>query len=105
MCTYTRSLRQTSVDSGRAWQNLAEVDQVSRIRQNSVKRRFYWNVCFSRICQNLIELAELGRTLLLSVLPRHFYCNWASPVTYTELKMPYTTKYFYLIIGTDREYY
>ena len=45
------------------WQNLAEVNQVSRIQQNS------------------IELAELGRTLLSSVSPRYSYCNLASPVT------------------------
>ena len=29
------------------------------------------------------NLAELGRIYLSSVLPRHFYCNWASPVTTT----------------------
>ena len=54
---------------------------------------------------NLINLSELGRSqsswqnlaefgqsvglYLLSILPRHSYCNWASPVTYTkQVKSP-----------------
>ena len=35
---YIHSRQRTSVESGRTWQNLAEVNQVSRIRQNSVER-------------------------------------------------------------------
>ena len=45
----------TSVESGRTWQNLAEVDQAGRIRQNLVKRRF------------LPKHLELGRIYLSSV--------------------------------------
>jgi len=54
----TRSL----TDFGRIqliWQNLAEVDQAGRIRQNLVKASEF-------VCR---------------VSPRHSYCNWASPVT------------------------
>ena len=36
---------------------------------------------FVRIQLSWQNLAELGRTYLLSVSLRHSYCNWASPVT------------------------
>jgi hypothetical protein len=41
MRIYARSLQQTSADPNKAQQNLVEVNQVSRIQQNSVKRQFY----------------------------------------------------------------
>ena len=32
-------------------------------------------------CHKSIKLAEFGSIYLSSVSPRHFYCNWVSPVT------------------------
>ena len=37
-------------------------------------------------CHKLIKLAGFGRIYLLSVSPRYFYCNWASPVTVSNTK-------------------
>ena len=38
------------------------------------------------ICHKSIKLADFGRIPLSSVLPRHFYCNWASPVIFMLIK-------------------
>jgi len=41
---------------------------------------------------NSIDLADFGQSVgihLSSVLPRHSYCNWASPVTLSSTKEAY----------------
>ncbi len=71
MRAYIRT--RSSTDFGRIrliQQNLVEVDQAGRIRQNLVKRRF----------TKTFVLVEFGRIYLLSILLRHSYCNQASPI-------------------------
>ena len=73
---------QLLTDFSRVWQNLAELGRSQLSQWNLVEfsqasillEYLYW--------QNLIKLVELGRTYLLSVSLRYFYCNWVSPVIY-----------------------
>jgi len=63
----------TLVEFGGDWWKLIKLVEFGRIRLT-------W--------QNLAEFDQSVGIYLLSVSPRHSYCNWASPVTnYTSLNM------------------
>ena len=86
---YARSLQRTSVKSDITWQKSIKSAEFGKIRSSVNFAVTFVLAEFRRISQNSIELAELGKTHLLSVSPRHSYCNWASPVTARAYKIQF----------------
>ena len=79
--TCVRSLRQTSVESIRSCQNLLHF---ARTCHNFVRTLLELTTTLPKLavtCHKSIKLVKFSRIHLLSVSLKHFYCNWASPVT------------------------
>ena len=81
MYKVSRGCPVTLAELGRSWQKLIKLVEFSRIQSSVNFTEMFILAEFGRIQLSWQNLAELGRTLLSSVLPRHFYCNWASLVT------------------------
>ena len=71
----------TLAELSRTQQNLIKLVEFSRILSSVNFTKIFILAEFGRSRSSQQNLAELGRTLLLSILPRHFYCNQVSPVT------------------------